>query len=810
MDSRLRGNDGEPPLLKRTALALLFVVAASIAGVYALLRLSLAPTDGEIALAGLSAPVTVERDALGVPTVSGSTRVDVARATGFLHAQDRYFQMDLLRRQAAGELAALFGPLALDVDRRQRLHRMRDLAERTLRGAAPSERDLIAAYADGVNQGLARLRVRPPEYLLLRASPQPWRAEDTVLAVHAMYFQLADALAGLEARTAVLRDCVPEPVASFLAGNDAAWAAPVDGGNLERPPLPAAAQFDLRRFANLDFEPARSFAAMLAADPDHPAGSNSWAVAGSRTRDGRALLANDMHLKLRVPNIWYRMRLVVHSATAPLDATGVTLPGTPAIVAGSTGKVAWGFTNSYGDWSDRVLLELEPGNAGSYRTPEGYRPFAVHNEIIEVKGGASVTSPVRWTVWGPVVADHRNRPVALQWLGHRQEATNLALMELEQAADAAQALAIAQRSGVPPQNFVVADALGSIGWTIAGRIPLRHGYDSSVPATHAGGDSGWRGWLAPESYPRIVNPRDGLIWTANHQVVTGSALAAIGSNGYWHGARAAQIRDDLRALVRPSEKDMLAVQLDDRALLMTRWQRLLLSLLGPELTARHPRGAEFRETVAAWSGRASADSAAYRLVHAFRARVRETVFAAITAPCRKRDANYVFEGFRQDEGALWTLVEERPPHLLNPRYPDWNALLAAVALETIDYFHRSFEGPFAKRVWGERNVLSMRHPLSLAVPWLARWLDMERSPLSGDRHVPRVHSRDDGASERFGVSPGHERDGYFHMPGGQSGHPLSPWYRAGHGDWLRGEPAPFLPGRAAHRMRLVPAASQPS
>ncbi len=525
-------------------------------------------------------------------------------------------------------------------------------------------------------------------------------------------------------------------------------------------------------------------------------------MAGGRTRDGRALVANDMHLKLRMPNIWYRMRFVVNGSAAPLDATGVTLPGTPAIVAGSTGKVAWGFTNSYGDWSDRVLLELEPGNPGRYRTPEGYRPFTVHDEVIEVKGGAPVRFPVRWTIWGPVVNDHRNQPVALQWLGHRQEATNLALMGLEQASSVEEALTIAQVSGMPPQNIVVADARGNIGWTIAGRIPARQGYDPSLPASHAGGDTGWKGWLPPERYPRIVNPAGGLIWTANHQVVTGDALALIGNSGYWHGARARQIRDDLRGLTQAAEKDMLAVQFDDRALLMARWQRLLLSLLTREVLAKHPRAAEFRETVAAWNGRASADSASYRLVHAFRARVRDTAFAAITAPCRKANPNYVFGGFRQDEGPLWTLVEQRPPHLLNPRYPDWDAQLEAIASRTIDYFSRNFKGPFANRTWGERNTLLMRHPLSLAVPWLAPWLDMESTPMSGDRHVPRVQSRDDGATERFGVAPGHERDGYFEMPGGQSGHPLSPWYRAGHEAWVKGEPAPFLPGPAGHTIKF--------
>ncbi len=195
-------------MLKRAALVFLFLVAALLATGYALLRLSLPAVDGEIALAGLAAPVSAERDAQGVPTVRGANRLDVARVTGFLHAQDRYFQMDLLRRQAAGELSGLFGSRALELDRRQRLHRMRSLAERTLRGLPGSEQALIAAYTAGVNAGLARLAVRPPEYLLLRAAPQPWRPEDTVLAVHAMFFQLADAprrVRGPQRRAARLR-----------------------------------------------------------------------------------------------------------------------------------------------------------------------------------------------------------------------------------------------------------------------------------------------------------------------------------------------------------------------------------------------------------------------------------------------------------------------------------------------------------------------------------------------------------------------------------------------------------------------------
>jgi penicillin amidase len=184
--------------------------------------------------------------------------------------------------------------------------------------------------------------------------------------------------------------------------------------------------------------------------------------------------------------------------------------------------------------------------------------------------------------------------------------------------------------------------------------------------------------------------------------------------------------------------------------------------------------------------------------------VRDVVFAATTAPCRKLDPKFRFEGFRQYEGPLWAMVSARPPHLLNPRYADWEAQLRAVALETIEYFDRHFDGPFARRTWGERNTLSMRHPLSLAVPWLGFFLDMPKTPLPGDRHVPRMQTSDDGASERFAVAPGRERDGYLHAPGGQSGHPLSPYYRKGHEAWVRGEAKPFLPGAPQHRVVLVP------
>jgi penicillin amidase len=344
-----------------------------------------------------------------------------------------------------------------------------------------------------------------------------------------------------------------------------------------------------------------------------------------------------------------------------------------------------------------------------------------------------------------------------------------------------------------------------VGWTVAGRIPLRRpGYDPTRPHSSAARGAGWDGWLPPERHPRVLDPPDGLVWTANNHVVTGEALRLLGDGGYWHGARARQIRDGLRDLERADEQAMLDLMLDDRALLLERWHGLLTWVVSKGRAATHAEGAAFRAALATWRGRAASGAVAYRLVHAFRLRLRDVVFAALTAPCRAMDPDYRFEGFRQQEGPLWRLLEERPAHLLHPAYQDWNALLDAVAVETIEHF-ASFEGPIRERTWGEHNRSHLRHPLSRAVPGLGMVLDTGPHPADGDRHVPRVHAFGAAASERFAVRPGRETTGIFHMPGGQSGHFLSPWYRAGHEDWLLGRPTPFLPGREAFRLVLVPA-----
>jgi penicillin amidase len=771
-------------------------------------------------LRGLGAPARVERDALGVPLVRAASRLDAARATGFLHAQERFFQMDLLRRSAAGELASLFGLAALEMDREARPLQLRQVARRALRGQRGDERDLVASYTEGVNAGLAALGAAPFEYLVLRAEPGAWRDEDSLLCALAMYRDLQGRQPFQESLLGSLRETLPPALAAFLAPVGTEWDAPIEGGPMPSPALPGPEVVDLRKTrpeaAIAEKAPADRSTALAwlgeaigqraGAEDDFARGSNNWAVAGRLTAHGGAIVANDMHLGISVPNTWYRMSLAFPGGDGERRITGVTLPGAPFLVAGSNGRVAWGFTNSEGDWADLVVLEPDPARPDGYLTPAGGRALERHAETIDVAGGRPESLVVESTIWGPVIdRDDRGRRRALSWAALRDGGLNASLYRMEAVRDVDEAHDLAAEVGIPHQNFVVADARGRIGWTIIGRIPRRVGHDGSVPTSWADGRNGWDGWLEAREYPRVVDPPGGRIWTANARVVGGEKLAKVGVGGYDLGARQGQIRDDLLAVAKANEDDMLRVQLDDRAVFLARWQKLVLGVLGPDAVGNDPRRAEARQLVEGWGGRASIDSAGYRIVRAFREEVGDRVLDPLLAPVRAKDPRRVRPGTAPNarwEGPVWALVTERPAHLLDPRYPGWDALLLDALDDVLEVLATA--GPLAGRTWGERNTTLIRHPLSRAVTQLGGWLDMPRLPLPGDGNMPRFQSPSAGASERFAVSPGREELGYFHMPCGQSGHPLSPHYGDGHPAWAKGEKAPFLPGPAVNVLRLVP------
>lgn len=546
---------------------LAFVGLATGLWAYSQLRASLPQLDESRQLKGLSAPVLITRDGLGVPTIRGASREDVARGTGFLHAQDRFFQMDLARRRAAGELSALVGSRALALDREIRVHRFRAEAQRAVASMSASDRALVDAYTEGVNAGLTSLGASPFEYLLLRQPPRPWLAEDSVLVVLSMFITLQDYQGTYESTLGTMHEVLPQEAFDFLAPVGTEWDSPLVGNGIPLPPIPGPQIYDLRsrrsgkRGAPLTprrediqlptsaFQLPRLIASTLgigqstwdadSSRDEGAIGSNNWAVSGRLAADGGALLANDMHLLVHVPNTWYRAAFewTDRSDLAhPHRLIGITLPGVPAMVVGSNTHVAWGFTNSQADWNDLVVLELDPSNHLRYRAPDGWRTFDRQDEVIEVAGGRAERETVAWTIWGPVVgADHHGRLRALRWVAHDAERLGVVSRGLEDALSVDEAFDAVNGLGAPGQNFVVADEGGHIGWTMYGALPRRVGLDGRLPSSWADGSKGWSGSLTPLDTLACATRRTG---------VSGRPTRVSSTARCWHGSAMATTRSD--------------------------------------------------------------------------------------------------------------------------------------------------------------------------------------------------------------------------------------------------------------------------
>jgi penicillin amidase len=742
--------------------------------------------NGTLPLAGLGAQVEIQRDAEGVPTLTAANRLDLARATGFVHGQERFFQMDLLRRAGAGELSALIGGPGLKIDRERRIHRFRARAEAMMTGLSTEERALLDAYTAGVNAGLAKLGHLPWEYTLLRVAPAAWRAEDTALVTFAMYFDLQADDAAAQIASQAEQITLGPALANFLYPKGGPRDAAIDGSLLPEPPMPANTEKQ----------------GMLAPDPFNESipGSNNFAVSGKLTDSGSAIVENDMHLALRQPHIWFRARLRIPGS---LDITGVTLPGEPFVVVGSNTHIAWAFTDSFIETGDAVILETPPNDGLHYKTPDGLKPFEKHVEKICVAHAACEDLAIRETIWGPVVGKDANlNEIAWRWVAHDPSAVRLSgLLGLERAQNFRDALDAAHGAGMPQQNLVVGDSAGHIAWTVIGQIPKRVGLDDQLPHSWADGTHGWNGYLATSDIPEIIDPPNNRLWSANARMVGGASLALLGDGGYVSPVRARAIEDDLNARDHFAETDLLAIANDTRAHELDPWQSLLLATI-----SNHAGSEKFlamRHYVTDWGGNAVPSSVGYRLVREFRGEVINRIYGGLAEPVSARigikppisnQANYV---------AL-RLMRDRPRGLVPPPFGDWEDVAHAALQAVRTDVETQAGGDLEKFTWGARNHTGIHHPLARAVPLLGMITDPPDIPVAGDNLVPRVAVPGFGASERMIVSPGHEEHALFNMPAGQSDNPLVPYYGAGEQTWVEGTPAPLLPGPVAWRMRLVP------
>jgi penicillin amidase len=783
----------------RGLVALVLLAAVVAGGGYAYLRLSLPKVEGTLRLAGLKSEITVLRDAWGIPHIYASSIDDAMFGLGFVHAQDRLWQMEMNRRIAAGRLAEILGPRALETDRFLRTLGVRHAAQASLQGLDRETRGSLEAYAAGVNAFLATNPVLPPEFWLLRVAPQPWMPVDSVAWTKMMAWDLGGNWKNEVLRMRLAQHYTLARINEFL------------------PPYPGDAPLKIRelhklyRALGVDTVHLAQAAEQLAASTSEylveGAGSNNWVVSGEHTASGKPLLANDPHLGLSAPPVWYFAHLVAPG----LDAIGATLPGVPAIVLGRNQRIAWGFTNTGPDVQDLYIEKLV--DDGKYLTPRGPKTFETHVETIRVRGADDVRLAVRSTRHGPVISDVSKSAGAVTPQGHvlafswtalaDDDRTMQSALNIARAGNWREFLTAAEDFHAPQQNMVYADVDGNIGFVAAGRIPVRkpeNDLKGLAPAPGWLAKYDWDGYLPFGALPQVLNPPKGYVVTANQKIVPPNYKHYITSE--WQPPfRAQRIEGMLQAEPKHTVASFARMQADAESLAV----RELL----PYLKATRPKSEDARRAlarIAAWDGSMAKNRSEPLIVVAWWRALTRAIYADELGDAFRLNwtprATFVANVLADRDGeARWcddvnTPARETCPEVLSA------SLEAALA-----DLRRRYGDDMSRWRWGDAHrAVSEHRPLGRN-PWLAPYFDI-RVPSAGDAYtvnVGRSNFFDDAApfANRHAASLRAIYDlsdldkSLFIHSGGQSGNPLSPDYAAFSDAWAKVEYIPMRTERAA-------------
>lgn len=772
-------------LLRIIALLIVVLVLGGGAG-YVWLTTSLPTTVGTIRLSGIKAEVTVARDDLGIPRIVAQSAEDAMFALGFVHAQDRLWQMELQRRVGAGRLSELVGADALPIDRFMRTLGLYRLAEASLDHVNEPTRRALDAYAAGVNAYIAAHRgALPPEFVLLRAEPEPWKPADSLVWGRLMGLQLSsnwrDELLRARVAAKVPADQVTDlwptdasegPVTLSKDNSDRDAVRHAAGENDARP---AASQLLVTMARLIDAIPAEAMPRLA---------SNQWVVAGSHTASGKPLLANDPHLSLNVPVLWYLASIVAPD----LEVTGVTVPGVPAVVLGHNKRIAWGLTTTSSDTMD---LFVEKTQDDGYLTPDGVKPFAERDETIKVHGGAPVSLKVRATRHGPIVTDILGDDWGGQILAlsasflEPDDITAQAIMEVDRAQNWDDFQTALKDFGSPQQNVSYADVDGHIGLIAPGRVPVRKAGDGTVPHPGWTGEFDWTGWVPFDELPRAFDPPSGLIVNANNRLVPDSyphLLAVTWPEGY----RAQRIQDLLAGQSNLTVHDMATIQLDEKSLAAVELKPLLLRTppVGPQSTAAH-------SMLEAWDGTADLQKPQPLIFNSW----MEHLQRDLLTPWIGGDAKSFGAPQPQFLKAVLTgrTVWCAPPGKAAPANCD--AIVAQALGETLVDLSAKYGVNMADWRWGEAHKASFDALLFGQIPVLDRLTRLE-APSGGDDFTVR---RGAYSSAEMVTFPNRHGPGFrgiydladlgasrFVISTGQSGNPFSDHWGDMFDRWLAG------------------------
>ena len=712
-------------------LAITLVIIALVLIVLTLLDRALPITQGRMAVPGLEGQVTVTRDRWGVPHIYAENLSDLFFAQGYVHAQDRLWQMELNRRIGSGRLAEIFGEVALDTDRFIRTVGFRRAAEADLEVLDEETRSALEAYAAGVNAFLAEKQPLPLEFTILRFKPEPWTPLDSLTWGKVMAWNLS-----INWDTEILR-------ARFIDKLGVERAAELEPMYPENNPAVVPSEVDYGRLSTRILEQYRQAAGWLGTS-GAGVGSNNWVVDGTKSVTGKPLLANDPHLALQMPSIWYENHLVGDG----IEVTGASFPGAPGVIIGHNAAIAWGVTNGFPDVQDLYVEKLNPENPHQYEYQGAWHDAVVAREEIHVKGRAEpVIEEVVITRHGPIISGivppaegegEDTPPLALRWTALEPSTLFRAVMSLQRASNWEEFTAALRYWDVPAQNFVYADAEGNIGYYLAGRVPIRAKGMGLVPVPGWTGEYEWTGWIPFEELPHTFNPPQHYVATANNRVV-GDDYPYFITVEWMNGYRARRICDLLESKEKLAAEDFAAMHMDFYSIPGRELARYLAELEPEDEQARRAV-----ELIRAWDFNLTADSVAGTIFEAVQLQLLRLAFADKLGP--ELAEHYLGSGFHPMLSAtnaylgrsavllLRLLENETSPWFADaesgqPRTRDEFLLLA---LEKAIAELRAALGEDMNRwQWGRLHQATFAHPLGQVKP-LNLIFNRGPFPIGGD------------------------------------------------------------------------------
>jgi len=839
------------PALRILYYAVCLLLAAMIIAIwwlYWIAHSALPQLDGKVSVPGISSKVRVVRDAQGVPTIEAATLEDLFFAQGYVTAQDRLWQMDILRRAAAGELSEVIGEATVKMDREQRILGLRIAAEAAEKNISARDRAYFDAYARGVNAFLESHRDRLSlEFRLLKYAPRPWTVTDSILVGARMvqdlnHYKNPPALT----REKILARLGPELTADLYVNSSWRDRPPGDVRRLEEEPgvngsdeeeddeeevdpegggrlISGLAQ------VNLSFERASEFTAGLPygmssnfipeeEDSLRP-GSNNWVVSGQHTVSGKPLLSNDMHLDHQMPNLWFAAHL--RTTSGNFDVAGVTLPGIPFVIVGHNQRIGWGFTNVGPTVEDDFIEEFNA--EGQYKTPAGWVEPQQRRETIHVKGKPDVTLDVVTTRHGPIITEllpGETRQTALRWT--LQDGMGQVFFDVNSAQNWDEFRKAFSTFGAPGQNVMYADVEGHIGYQATGRIPIRAAGDGSLPVSGSDDAHEWKGWIPFDDMPHVYDPPSGILASANGRIAPNGYKYSITTE--WDAPwRTARIYRVLESGKKFAPADMLALQLD----VSSTYDRFCADKF--VYAVDHAASASDRAKRAAdilrdWDGRMSADAAAPTIETKARQELARLLLEPKLGPAEdgpNRGA-LSWKSYRWAMSSVWleNVLTKQPARWLPPGYSDYGSLLTAAVENAVKLTRTASQdsSSFAAKVpsnlsrwkWGENHAVEIEHPVLSQLPLIGRFTGPGARPLSGSAFTVRAASGELGPSERLTWNFANFDESTLNLVTGESGIFLSPHYMDQWAAWYGGSTFafPFSPAAVeqhrAHEMTLVP------